>query len=142
MLKLRINEIIYPSKKISYYVYVVHILLLINLPQKIQEAVLNVEITVTKQKQLDKWKVFSINYTYFAKMFKFSVIKLKLLRKSSDFWLLGLTNVTLMLRKFIISKLRILIQKLIVVKGSNCFVHGDKFLSIFQILIFLYYKPL
>ena len=25
MLKLRINEIIYPSKKNSYYVYVVHI---------------------------------------------------------------------------------------------------------------------
>ena len=68
--------------------------------------------------------------------------QIELLRKSSDFWILGLTNVTLMLRKFIISKLRILIQKLIVVKGSNCFVHGDKFLPIFQILIFLCYKPL
>ena len=65
-------------------------LLLINLSQKKpQEAVSNVEITVTKQKQLVKLKIPSINYPDFAKIFNFFVVKLKLLRKSSDLLLLG-----------------------------------------------------
>ena len=40
----------------------------------------------------------SINYPYFAKVFRFFVVKLKLLRKSSDFLLLGVTKITLVLR--------------------------------------------
>ena len=49
-----------------------------------QKAVLK-----AKQKQLVKSKVPSINYPYFAKIFIFFVVKLKLLRKSSDVSLLG-----------------------------------------------------
>ena len=43
-------------------------------------------------------KVHSINYPYFAKSSKFFVVKFRLLRKSSDNWLLGMTNTTLVLR--------------------------------------------
>ena len=47
-------------------------LLLISLSQKKpQEAVSNVEITVTKQKQLVKLKIPNINYPYFAEIFIF-----------------------------------------------------------------------
>ena len=42
--------------------------------------------------------VLRINYPYFAKLFKFFVVKLKLLRRSSDSLLLGMTNITLVLR--------------------------------------------
>ena len=59
--------------------------------KKLQEAVSNVEITVTKQKQLVKLKIPTINYPYFAKIFNFFV-KLKLLRKSSGFLLLGVCD--------------------------------------------------
>ena len=45
-----------------------------------------------------KLKVPSINYPYFAKIFKFFVVKLRLLRKLSDILLLGVTNTTLVLR--------------------------------------------
>ena len=54
----------------------------------------NVEITLTKQRQLDKLKVPSINQPYFANFSKFFVIKLKLLRKLSDFLILSVTHVT------------------------------------------------
>ena len=62
------------------------VLLLINLPQKTLTAVSIVEITVTKK----TIKVPSINYPYFAKLFKFFVVKLKLLRKQPTFcfWVL------------------------------------------------------
>ena len=39
-----------------------------------------------------------MNFPYFAKRFKFFVAKLKLLRKSSNFLLLGVTNIILVLR--------------------------------------------
>ena len=66
------------------------VLLLINLSQrKPQEEVSNIEITWTKQKHLVKLKIPSINYPYFAKMFKFFVVKLNFFGKSSDFLLLG-----------------------------------------------------
>ena len=40
-----------------------------------------------------------INYLYFAKIVKYFVVKLKFLRKSSDFFLLlGETNITLVIR--------------------------------------------
>ena len=57
----------------------------------------NDEIAVTKT---DKSKVSSINYQYFAKLFNFLAVKLKLLRKSRDFLILGVTNVTLVLSIF------------------------------------------
>ena len=45
-----------------------------------------------------KLKVPSINYPYFAKIFKIFVVILRLLRKSSDILLLVVTNTTLVLR--------------------------------------------
>ena len=45
-----------------------------------------------------KLKVPSINYPYFDKIFKFFVVKLRLLRKSSDVLLVDVTNTTLVLR--------------------------------------------
>ena len=60
-----------------------------NITEIAQEAVSNVEITVNKQKQSVKSEVPRINYPYFAKIFNFVVVKLKLLRKSCDFLLLG-----------------------------------------------------
>ena len=53
---------------------------------KTQEAVSNVEITVIKKKTV-KSNVPSINYPYFAKIFKFFVVKWNLLRRSSAEWL-------------------------------------------------------
>ena len=47
------------------------------------------------QNKTAKSKVPSINYPYFTKLFKFFVIKFKLLRKSIDSLILGVTNVTL-----------------------------------------------
>ena len=88
-----------------------------------QEAVLNVEINVTKLNHFDKFKVPSINYPYFPKLFRFFVVKLTLLRKSSDCLLLGVTNITLVLR-FMKSNESHYVQtvKVAVVKGSN-FAH-------------------
>ena len=40
-------------------------------------------------------KLHIINYPYFAKGFKFFVLQLRLLRISSDIWLLGMTNTIL-----------------------------------------------
>ena len=45
-----------------------------------------------------KLKVPSISYPYLAKIFKFFVVKLRLLRKLSDILLLGATYTTLVLR--------------------------------------------
>ena len=45
-----------------------------------------------------KLKVSSINYPYFAEIFNFFVVKLRLLRKSSEVLLLGGTNIILVLR--------------------------------------------
>ena len=42
-------------------------------------------------------KVLSTKYPYFTKRFKFFVVKSRLLRKSSDILLLGMTNTTLVL---------------------------------------------
>ena len=88
-----------------------------------QEAVLNVEINVTKLNHFDKLKVPNINYPYFPKLFRFFVVKLTLLRKSSDCLLLGVTNITLVLR-FMKSNESHYVQtvKVAVVKGSN-FAH-------------------
>ena len=77
----------------------------------------------------------NINNPYFAKLFKFFVVKLKLL---SDFLLLGVTR-CLDLGKvtnfisFILVKLKI--QKMLVVKETNFFYRGE-FSPIFQIPIF------
>ena len=77
----------------------------------------------------------NINNPYFAKLFKFFVVKLKLL---SDFLLLGVTR-CLDLGKvtnfisFILVKLKI--QKMLVVKETNFFYCGE-FSPIFQIPIF------
>ena len=58
----------------------------------------NVEITVTKQKQLVvKLRVRSISYPYFLKIFKFIVVNLRLFRKLSDVLILGVTNTILVL---------------------------------------------
>ena len=73
---------IFSKYKKCYCWYIYH-------QKKPQEAVSNVEITVTKQKQLVRSKIPSISYPYFARIFKFFVVTLKLLRKSSDFLLLG-----------------------------------------------------
>ena len=43
-------------------------------------------------------KVPSISYPYFVRSFKLFVVKLRLLRKSSEILLLGVTNTTLVLR--------------------------------------------
>ena len=43
--------------------------------KKTQEAVSNVETTVIKKKTTVKSNVPSINYPYFAKIFKFFVVK-------------------------------------------------------------------
>ena len=51
--------------------------------KKTQEAVSNVETTVIKKKTTVKSNVPSINYPYFAKIFKFFVVKWNLLRRSS-----------------------------------------------------------
>ena len=62
-------------------------------------------VSKAKQKQLVKSKVPSIKYPYFAKIFNFFVVKLQLLRKSSDFlFLAGVTNITLVLRFMISNK--------------------------------------
>ena len=77
----------------------------------------------------------NINNPYFAKLFKFFVVKLKLL---SDFLLLGVTR-CLDLGKvtnfisFILVKL--IIQNMLVVKETNFFYY-DEFSPIFQIPIF------
>ena len=77
----------------------------------------------------------SISNPYFAKIFKFFVVKLKLL---SDFLLLGVTR-CLHLGKvtnfisFILVKLQI--QKMLVVKEMN-FFYCDEFSPIFQIPVF------
>ena len=57
--------------------------------KKPQEAVSNVDITVIKQMKIKtvRSNVPSINYPYFAKIFKFFVVKFKLIRKSSAEWL-------------------------------------------------------
>ena len=51
--------------------------------KKTQEAVSNVEITVIKHMKIKtvRSNVPSINYPYFAKIFKFFVVKFKLIRK-------------------------------------------------------------
>ena len=51
--------------------------------KKPQEAVLNVEISVIKHVKIVKSNVPSINYPCFAKILKFFVVKLKLIKKSS-----------------------------------------------------------
>ena len=57
--------------------------------KKTQEAVSNVEITVIKHMKIKtvRSNVPSINYPYFAKIFKFFVVKFKLIRKWSAEWL-------------------------------------------------------
>ena len=78
----------------------------------------------------------------FFSFFFFFAVKLRLFRKSSDVLLLGLTNITLVLR-FKKSNKFYCVQTAKVVnskeassfKGST-FVHSEEFLPIFQILIF------
>ena len=69
-------------------------------------------------------KVPSINYWYFAKRFKFFVVKLRLLRKSSDILLLGMTNTTLVLRFTKSNKLYYVqtaeVANVLVVKDVSC----------------------
>ena len=67
--------------------------MLINLPQKPQEAVSNVEITVVKWNQLDKSKISRIYYPYIARSFKFFIGKIKI-DEGIDFLPLGVTNIT------------------------------------------------
>ena len=66
-----------------------------------------------------------MNFPYFAKRFKFFVVKLKLLRKSSNFLLLGVTNIILVLRfmnnnKFYnVKTVKVVNSKDVSVKGTN-----------------------
>ena len=75
----------------------------------------NAEITVTKEKQL---KAPSINYPYFAKIFEFFVVKLRLLRKSSEILLLGVDNTTSVSR-FMKSNKFFYVQTAKVVNSNN-----------------------
>ena len=63
----------------------------------------------------------SINYPHFANIFNFFVVKFKLFRKSSDVLLLGVTNITFVLRfkksnKFYYVKT----DKVVNSKGASC----------------------
>ena len=75
-----------------------------------------------------------MNYPYFAQIFNFIVVKLKLLRElrlTFCFWA-GVTNITLVLKftksnKFYSAQTAKVVDEL-VVKESN-FVHGERFSS-------------
>ena len=65
--------------------------------KKIQKVVSNVEITVKKLKQLDKSKVPSIKYPYSAKLFSIFCFEIEIHESISDFLLMCVTNITLVL---------------------------------------------
>ena len=81
-------------------------------------------------------KAPSINYPYFTKSFKFFAVKLRLLRKSSDIWLLGVINTTLVLR-FMTSNKFYFVQTAEVV---NVFVIKDSLFSFPRLGIFAHFS--
>ena len=72
---------------------------LITLSQKTQAVSNNLEITVTKKKQLDlQIKGTQHQIPIFYQNSHFFIVKLKLLKKSSDVFLLGVTYILLVVR--------------------------------------------